>query len=185
VIDPQGRLLGIVSETDLALKEEQQLGAPLPRLGGRARRAQLAKARGTMAADVLSTPVVTVAPGASLPTAARLLHRHGVRHLPVVDYDGRVVGMITRRDLLRVFLRPDWVLVGEINAKVLHATFNVPADAVTVQVHDGVARLSGRLPWRSTAAELVERVRGVDGVVADDDHLTWAHDDIGGAGAGV
>jgi osmotically-inducible protein OsmY len=91
--------------------------------------------------------------------------------------------MITRRDLLRVFLRPDWVLAGEINAKVLHATFNVPADAVTVEVHDGVARLSGRLPWRSTADEIVERVHGMDGVVGVDDHLTWAHDDIRGAAA--
>jgi CBS domain-containing protein len=183
VIDPDGRLLGIVSETDLALKEEYQPGEPVPRLRGRAGRAQLAKARGTTAAEFMSTPVVTVAPGASLQAAARLLHRHGVRHLPVVDHDGRVVGMITRRDLLGVFLRPDWILVGEINAKVLHATFNVPADAVRVEVREGVARLSGRVPWHSTAVEIVERVRGVDGVVAVDDHVTWAHDDIAGAAA--
>jgi CBS-domain-containing membrane protein len=181
VIGPDGRLLGIVSETDLALKEEHQPSEPLPRLRGRAGRVQLAKAHGTTAADFMSTPVTAVAPGASLRTAARLLHQRAVRHLPVVDQDGRVVGMITRRDLLRVFLRPDWILAGEINAKVLHATFNVPADAVTVEVHEGVVRLSGRLPWHSTAAEIVERVRGLDGVVAVDDHLTWAHDDIAGA----
>ncbi|HET7516500.1 MAG TPA: CBS domain-containing protein, partial [Actinomycetes bacterium] len=168
VVDPDGRLLGIVSETDLALKEEYQPGEPAHRLARRAERAQLAKARGTTAADFMSAPVVTVAPGASLPTAARLLHQGGVRHLPVVDHDGRVVGMITRRDLLQVFLVPDWVLAGEINTKVLHATFNVPADAVTVEVHDGVARLSGRVPWHSTADEIAERVRGVDGVVAVD-----------------
>jgi CBS domain-containing protein len=183
VIDSDGRLLGIVSEADLALKEEYQPGDPMPRLARRAGRAQLAKARGTTAADFMSTPVVTVAPGASLRAAARLLHQCGVRHLPVVDHDGRVVGMITRRDLLRVFLRPDWVLAGEINAKVLHATFNMPADAVRVEVRDGVARLSGRVPWRSTAEEIVERVRGMEGVVAVDDHLTWAHDDIAGAAA--
>jgi CBS domain-containing protein len=184
VVDRDGRLLGIVSETDLALKQEQEPGEPVPRLRGRAGRAQLAKARGTTAADFMSTPVSTVLPGASLRTAARLLHRRGFRHLPVVDHDGRVVGMITRRDLLGVFLRPDWVLAGEINAKVLHATFNVPADAVTVEVHEGVARLSGRLPWHSTAGEIVERVREVDGVVAVDEHLTWAHDDLAGAAAG-
>jgi CBS domain-containing protein len=183
VVDRDGRLLGIVSATDLALKEEHQPGEPAPRLAGRAGRAQLAKARGTTAADVMSTPVVTVAPGASLQAAARLLHQRGVRHLPVADHDGRVVGMITRRDLLRVFLRPDWVLAGEINAMVLHAIFNVPADAVRVEVRDGVARLSGRVPWHSSAVEIVERVRGVDGVVAVDDHVTWAHDDIGGAAA--
>jgi CBS domain-containing protein len=183
VVDQDGRLLGIVSEADLALKEEHQPEEPVPRFGGRAVRAQLAKAGGITAADFMSTPVVTVAPGASLRTAARLLHQRGVRHLPVVDHDGEVVGMITRRDLLRVFLRPDWVLAGEINAKVLHATSNVPADAVTVEVHDGVARLSGRVPWHSTAEEIVQRVSGVDGVVAVDNHVTWAHDDIAGAAA--
>ena len=88
--------------------------------------------------------------------------------------------MITRRNLLRVFLVPDWVLAGEINAKVLHATFNVPADAVRVEVRDGVARLSGRLPCHSTAEEIAERVRGLDGVVEVDAHLTWAYDDIAG-----
>ena len=183
VVDPDGRLLGIVSETDLALKEEYQPGEPVPRFAGRTVRAQQAKAGGITAADFMSTPVATVAPEASLQAAARLLHRRGVRHLPVVDHDGRVVGMITRRDLLQVFLRPDWVLTGEINAKVLPATFNVPADAVRVEVHDGVARLSGRVPWRSTAEEIVERVRAVDGVVAVDNHVTWSHDDIGGAAA--
>jgi CBS-domain-containing membrane protein len=183
VVDPDGRLLGIVSETDLALKEEYQPGEPVSRFAGRTRRAEHFKARGTTAADFMSTPVATVASGASLGTAARLLHRRGVRHLPVVDHDGRVVGMITRRDLLQVFLRPDWVLAGEISAKVLHATYNVPADAVRVEVRDGVARLSGRVPWHSTAREIAERPRGVDGVVAVDDHLTWAHDDIAGAAA--
>jgi CBS-domain-containing membrane protein len=183
VVDPDGRLLGIVSETDLALKEEYLPGEPVPRFAGRTVRAQLAKAGGTTAADFMSTPVATVPPGASLRTAARLLHQRGVRHLPVVDHDGRVVGMITRRDLLQVFLRPDWVLAGEINAKVLPVTFNVPADAVQVEVRDGVARLSGRVPWRSTAEEIAERVRGVDGVVAVDNHLTWSHDDLTGAAA--
>ena len=183
VVDPDGRLLGMVSETDLALKEEHQQDDSPPRLAGRARRtrhAEQVKARGTTAADFMSTPVATVTPGASLRAAARLLHQRGIRHLPVVDHHGRVVGMITRRDLLGVFLVADWVLAGEINAKVLHATFNVPADAVRVEVREGVARLSGRVPWHSTAVEIAERVRGLDGVVGVDAHLTWAHDDIPG-----
>ena len=52
--------------------------------------------------------------------------------------------MITRRDLLRVFLVPDWVLAGEINAKVLHATVNVPTDAVRVEVRDDIAGMATR-----------------------------------------
>ena len=131
----------------------------------------------------MSRAVATVTPGASLRAAARLLHQRGVRHLPVVDHHGRVVGMITRRDLLGVFLVADWGLAGEVNAKVLHTTFNVPADAVRVEVREGVARLSGRVPWHSTAVEIAERVRGVDGVVGVDAHLTWAHNDTAGPAA--
>jgi CBS domain-containing protein len=180
VVEPDGRLLGMVSEADLALKEEQEPGEPAPRLAGRAWRVERAKARGTTAADFMTTRVATVTPGASLRAAARLLHQREVRHLPAVVSGGRVVGMITRRDLLQVFLVPDWVLAGVINAKVLHATFNVPADAVRVEVRDGVARLSGRLPWHSSAEEIAERVRGLDGVVGVEAHLTWAHDDLAG-----
>ena len=143
VVDRDGRLLGIVSETDLALKEEHQPSDPIPFFEGGGHREQRAKARGTRAADFMSTPVATVAPGASLNAAARLLHQRGVRHLPVVDHDGRLIGIITRRDLLRVFLRPDGDIHHEITAGVLRATFNLPADAVQVEVRDGVVTLTG------------------------------------------
>ena len=177
VVDPEGRLLGIVSETDLVTKEEWQPREELPPRAGRARRRQRAKALGTTAADFMSAPVVTVAPGASLGTATRLLHRHDVRHLPVVDPRGRLVGIVARRDLLSVFLHADGDIRDEIAGTVLHATFNLPAGAVRVEVHEGVAALSGRVPWRSTAREVVDRVRALDGVVDVVDRLSWSHDD--------
>jgi CBS-domain-containing membrane protein len=177
VVDREGHLVGIVSETDLALKEEHQRSDPIPFFAGAGQRAQRAKARGTRARDFMSTPVATVAPGASLSGAARLLHRHGVRHLPVVDHHGRLVGIVTRRDLLRVFLRPDGDLHHEITAGVLRATFNLPAHAVQVEVRDGVVTLAGLLPWRSSARELVDRVGAMDEVVDVVDHLSWSHDD--------
>jgi len=177
VVGPDGRLLGIVSETDLALKEEQRPSEPVPFLAGAAQRRQRAKAGGTTAADFMSTPVATILPGASLDAAARLLHQRNVRHLPVVDDKGRLVGMVTRRDLLSVFLRLDADIRHEITAGVLHATLNLPTGAVQVDVRDGVVTLSGRVPWRSTAREIIDRVRTLDGAVGVVDRLSWAHDD--------
>jgi CBS-domain-containing membrane protein len=184
VVDPDRRLLGIVSETDLALKqEEQQPSHQVPFFAGAARRQQRTKASGTTAADLMSRPVVTVLAGSSLGGAARLLHRRDVRHLPVVDPEGRLVGIVTRRDLLSVFLQTDGDLHQEITAGVLHRTFNLPAEAVQVEVHEGVVTLSGRVPWRSTAGEMVERVGALDGVVSVVDRLSWVDDDTVGAAA--
>jgi len=177
VVDPDGHLLGIVSSTDLALKEEHPPGEPVALLAGAAQRRQRAKAGGATAADFMSTPVTTILLGASLNATARLLHQRDVRHLPVVDDRRRLVGMVTRRDLLSVFLRPDADIRHEITAGVLRATFNLPPQAVQVEVCDGVATLSGRVPWRSTARELVDRVSALDGVVGVVDGLSWTHDD--------
>jgi CBS domain-containing protein len=128
VVDPDGRLLGIVSETDLALKqEERQPSHRVRSFVDAARRRQRTRAGGTTAADFMSTPVVTALPGSSLNGAARLLHQRDVRHLPVVDPKGRVVGIVTRRDLLSVFLHADADLHDEVADGVLHRTFNLPA----------------------------------------------------------
>src|SRR6266516_1775065 len=80
VVDPDQRLLGIVSETDLALKEERPADQPASILAFARpqRRRDHAKAHGTVAAAVMSAPVATVPPGASLRTAARLLHQRGI-----------------------------------------------------------------------------------------------------------
>jgi CBS domain-containing protein len=184
VVDPDGHLLGIVSETDLELKQEERRPSHrVPVFAGAARRRQRAKAGGSTAADFMSRPVVTALPGSSLNTAARLLHQRGVRHLPVVDPDGRVVGIITRRYLLSVFLHADADLHREVTEGVLHRTFNLPAGAVQVEVREGVVTLSGRVPWRSTASEVVEWVGALDEVVGVVDHLSWMHDGTLGAAA--
>lgn len=177
VVDPDGRLLGIVSETDLVRQKERQPLARTPFFAGFAKPRKPAEARGTTAADFMSTPAITIPPGASLSSAARLLHERNVRHLPVVDQDGRLVGILARRDLLSVFLQAEDDIHHKITADVLHGTFNLPADAVEVEVREGVVTLSGRVPWRSSAREIVDRVLALDGVVDVVDRLRWAHDD--------
>jgi CBS domain-containing protein len=184
VVGPDGRLLGIVSETDLVRKEEGPREAEhSPFLAGLVWRRQPADTGGTTAADFMSAPPVTIPSGASLSAAARLLHQRNVRHLPVVDPAGRLVGMIARRDLLSVFLRPDETIHHEISARILHATFNLPAAAIEVEVREGIVTLSGRVPWRSSAREIVERVRALDGVVEVVDRLEWVHDGDGAPAA--
>ncbi len=177
VVDGEGRLVGIVSETDLALKEEYRPGDPLPLIEGPGRRRERAKAAGMTAADYMTRSVAVIGPDASLSAAARLLHHKDVKQLPVVDPDGRLVGVVTRRDLLTVFLRPDDDIRYEIVAGVLDATLNLPVDAVAVDVSDGVVTLAGQVPRRSLAREIVELVNAIDGVVGVVDELTWAQDD--------
>jgi CBS-domain-containing membrane protein len=177
VVDPDGRVLGVVSETDLVRKEEHLQRAPTPSPAGFHPRRRPAKELGTTAAELMSAPAITIPPGASLTSAARLLHQRNVRHLPVVDAAGRLVGIVARRDLLSVFLQQDDQIRHEITARVLHATFNLPAGAVAVEVREGAVTLSGRVPWRSTAHEIVQRADALDGVVEVVDCLTWAHDD--------
>jgi CBS-domain-containing membrane protein len=117
VVDADGCMLGIVSEADLVLKEERRPSEAAPLFGRASRRRLRAKGAGTLATHCMTAPAVTVAPSASLGAVARLLHRRGIRHLPVVDRDGRLVGIVTRRDLLTVFLRRDEEIHHEISAR--------------------------------------------------------------------
>ncbi|HZD00985.1 MAG TPA: BON domain-containing protein, partial [Actinomycetes bacterium] len=109
--------------------------------------------------------------------AARLLHRKGVHHLPVVDADGRLVGIVSRRDLLGAFLRPDEEIRRQIRAGVLNAALRLPKGEVDVQVHEGVATLSGKVVWRSVAQQIVALTNAVDGVVGVVDQLEYRRDD--------
>jgi CBS domain-containing protein len=177
VVDAVGRVLGIVSEADLALKEEHQPDDPVPFFEGDGHRRERASARGTVAADFMTEPVTTVPPEASLAVAARLLHREGIRHLPVVDADDRLVGIVTRRDLLAVFLRPDSAIHWEVERSVVEATLGLQPGTVRVAVDLGVVTLEGRLPRRSLARELVGLVNAVEGVVAVRDRVRWLSDD--------
>ncbi|HWC40680.1 MAG TPA: CBS domain-containing protein [Actinomycetota bacterium] len=178
VLDPEGRVTGIVSEADLLLKEELPEGRARRRLfQGRRHRVQRAKAAGATAAELMTAPAVTVGPDASVTEAARLLHRHGIKRLPVVDPAGPLLGIVSRADLLKVFLRADPEIAQEIRQEVLRRAMWVDPDLVTVQVRDGVVTLTGQLERRSLIPIVVSLVRGLDGVVDVVDRLTFELDD--------
>ncbi|MEW5632887.1 CBS domain-containing protein [Streptomyces hydrogenans] len=152
VVDADDHVVGVVSESDLL-----------------ARRALTAR-------GVMSTPAVTVHAEEAAADAARLMVRRGVERLPVVDEEERLVGIVTRRDLLRVFLRPDPEIRRRIREEVLADAMDLPPDAVDVHVLDGVVTLAGRLRQRSQASTLRRLAERVEGVVAVVDRLSAGDD---------
>ncbi len=177
ILDAKGTLTGIVSEADLMLKEQD----PDPEahlFEGRRRRVEREKATGLVASQLMTWPVFTVGPKATLPEAARIMHDKAVKRLPVVDEEGRVVGIVSRADLLKVFLISDAAIREEIEREVITRTLWIPPDTIRVTVTDGVAVLEGRIERRSVASILVDMVREVDGVVGVEDLLSWEDDDV-------
>ena len=178
VLDREGRVLGIVSEADLLLKEEFPEGSVSRRLfQGRRQRTDRAKAAGDTAAELMTAPAVTVGPDASVAEAARLLYRHGIKRLPVVDPAGPLLGIVSRADLLKVFLRSDADIAREIRQQVLLRAMWMDPDTVVVEVRDGVVTLTGQLERRSLIPITVNLVRGLDGVVDVVDRLSFELDD--------
>lgn len=175
VMAGDGRLLGVVSEADLLRKEELPPLArdPAPGWGVRAarRRTATAKAAALVAEDLMTAPAVTVAETATMAEAARTLHGRQVRQAPVVDGDGRLVGIVSRSDLLRPYLTDDTELAASIISQVLDARLGLPWGAVRVEASHGVVTLSGAVRGPAQARSLVEAVGRFDGVVGVVDHL--------------
>ena len=178
VVDRTGKLTGLVSEADLLQKLEATAGGTAPRvLSDWRRRADRAKAVGRTAAEVMTSPVVTAEPSLSLAAAARRMHREQVKRLPVVDSLGRLVGIVTRSDLLKVHQRTDSEIRRDVVDEALHHVLAAKGATVQVECADGVVTLTGRVHFRSTA-ELIARVPGqVPGVVDVVDRLTFDIDD--------
>jgi CBS domain-containing protein len=131
VVDDRGRVLGIVSEADLLPRPEQSARPVARLLSARRRRRERARAEATVAAELMTRPAVTVDPLAAVTEAARRMHRAGVKRLPVVDVVGRLVGFVSRVDLLSSFLRPDEELRREIVGTSSSATCSWPRTGST------------------------------------------------------
>ncbi len=181
VVDEEQRLVGIVSEADLILKEDPELEEGVRLFEGRHRRQDREKAAGLLAHELMSTPVVTVASDATLGEAARLMHRKRVKRLPVVDADGRILGILSRSDLLKVFLREDADIEHEVREDVVRRTLWIDPDTVVISVRDGVVRLEGQLERRSLIPVLERLVTAVEGVVGVDERLSYVVDDTASA----
>jgi CBS-domain-containing membrane protein len=168
VVDHRGRVVGVVSEEDLV----HALAAPTaPR-----RRLGRLRGRGLTARDVMSRPAVTVEPERSVGHAATSMIAHGVGRLPVVE-GGRLVGIVSRADLVRAFARDDAAIEQEIWSDVVLRGVYVNPRLLRVRVEDGRVELSGEVATSGKARRLVEYVERVPGVTSVRSEVTWQLDD--------
>lgn len=144
VVEGGGRVVGVVSEADLLPKEEFHERGP-GMIEDMRRLDDTAKAGSVRAEELMTSPAVTVRPDTLLPQAARLMAALRVKRLPVVDADGGLKGIVSRADLLKVFLRSDDELAAEIRREVVNRLFPASHRDVNVSVTRGVATLTGRV----------------------------------------
>ena len=187
VVDADGAVVGVVSEADFVIKERGVEGVRhrlLARVFGESRQTkrELAKIEATTAGEAMTAPAVTVAASDALKSAAEIMSSRKINRLPVVD-GGRLVGIVTRADVVRAFVRPDEELERLVREEVLAKTaFWLEPEAFEVAVEAGVVRLAGRVERRSLADTIVDVTRDLGGVVGVESDLTWEVDDLEGPG---
>ncbi|MDF3301507.1 CBS domain-containing protein [Streptomyces tropicalis] len=177
VIDDTGRPVGVVSEADLLSQVAAQPDPagllPPPDAAGRGP----ARVDGATAEELMSAPAVCARPEWTVVEAARLMEAHRVKRLPVVDEAGVLVGIVSRGDLLRIFLRRDEAIREEISGDVLGRTLGLTSADVTVSVADGRVVLEGVVGTRSVVPVIERLCRGVDGVVSVASDIVYHADD--------
>ncbi|MFE5806083.1 CBS domain-containing protein [Streptomyces sp. NPDC056491] len=164
VIEGEGHVVGVVSEADLLTKEEFHAQGPslieqMRRLG------DTAKAGSVRAEQLMTSPAVTVRPDATLPQAARLMADRHIKRLPVVDADGTLLGIVSRADLLKVFLRSDDDLAAEVRREVVERLFPLSHRDIKVDVTHGIVALTGRTRDPHLVPVATRLARAVEGVV--------------------
>ena len=169
VVDEDRKVIGVVSEADMLTKAAVDEGI----IAGLLHHRDQAKARGITAGDLMTTAVVAVRPEDTVEHAAKLMYHRGVKRLPVTDESGRLVGIISRADVLSVFDRTDGAIHHEIVNDVLLSEFTVDPKTLQVTVMDGIVTLSGRPETDELGRRIIQRVRHVQGVVAVRDRLDY------------
>jgi CBS domain-containing protein len=154
VVDHDDKVVGVVSGADLAHGSVA-----------------------TTAGELMTTPAVTIHPEQRVSDAARLMERQKVDRLPVVDEEDRLIGIATRRDLLRVFLRTDEEIRQRVVEEVLVGALGLPPGAVAVSVRDGMVMLEGRVHHRSDVPLAVRSTWRLEGVVGVVSRLGFGIDD--------
>ncbi|MDT0449550.1 CBS domain-containing protein [Streptomyces hesseae] len=176
VVDGDGRVVGVVSEADLMRKPAglpDPFGLlPLPDTGP----ADRAKAAGARADELMTAPPVCARPGWNVVETARLMATRNVKFLPVADETLRLLGIITRSDVLRVYLRDDAAIRSEIERDLLQRTMRLGPSAVTAVVSEGQVTLTGTVESENRSMiPVIERLcRSVDGVVSVHQRISYA-----------
>ena len=184
VVDADSRVLGVVSEGDVLVKEA---GHPMPSRRplarifgpGRAAKAQRSKVNAQTAGELMTSPALTLEPFRVLCAAAEIMTANKVNRLPVVDEDGKLLGIVTRADLVRAFVQTDEQLIEAIRMELLGRTMWLDPDKFEVTVEHGAARVTGEVLKRSTAETIERFLHTVPGVLSVETAISWTEDDGG------
>lgn len=172
VVDADRRVLGIVSEGDLLVREAGHWS-------DEKRQPRGGKADARTAGEAMTAPALTIEPFRAIHAVAEIMIQNHVNRLPVVDEDGRLLGIVSRADLVRAFVRTDAQLEETIRKEVLLRDMWLDPEKFQVTVDHGVAKVSGTVIKRSTAEVIARLLAMVPGVVAVETDLPWDIDDGG------
>ncbi len=178
VTDDARHVLGVLSESDVIRKQESPTGSEQGR-GRWLRRFPERQVRGSTTGEIMTTPTYTVEESTTLPEAARIMDQYAITHLPVLDSENRLIGIVARADLLSVYLKSDQEIHDAIYRDIIDETMMLDRTSVTVAVENGVVTLAGRLESRNLVPILVQFVSMLDGVVGVKNHLTYREDTVG------
>ncbi|GMR01913.1 MAG: CBS domain-containing protein [Acidimicrobiia bacterium] len=161
VVDPDNHVLGIITEGDfLAMEVERADTGRAPEL----------------VRDVMSHSVLSVPPDLEIIEAARFMQSHDVKRILVVE-DDKMVGILSRFDVVAGFTRPDDLIEDEIREDLIRRVLFVDPETVDVTVRNGVVTLFGKIGTRTEVRLMEELTRRLDGVVDVDNKLEWRIDD--------
>lgn len=175
VIDGQGVLVGIITEADFVATEADRRVRRRAGLLRFLHREDEVPSQERLVKDVMTTDVKVIGSEADHAIAARLMQSEGIKRIPVVE-GGRLIGLISRTDMLRAYARPDREIIDEIRNHVMKEILWVDPRRATIECLDGNVVLTGRMETRTDASLLVEMTKRLDGVTSVGDHLTWEVD---------
>jgi CBS domain-containing protein len=178
VVDDEGHVLGVLSEGDILYKETGTKDKPgfFDRLLSVPPTGLDLKLAARTVGEAMSVPAVTIRPRRPVTQAATTMIEKGVNRLPVIDDEDRLIGIITRADLVRAFVRSDAEIEQEIREDVLSRTLWLEADTIQIEVVGGEVRLSGEVGTQTDAELIPTFVQRVPGVVSVLSKLRWRED---------
>ncbi|WP_326751270.1 CBS domain-containing protein [Streptomyces hirsutus] len=172
VVDAEDHVIGVVSESDLLAKAAVMSATHRPGPLARLREHRLyEKSRGETAATLMTYPAISVHPGDLVTDAAWTAARSRLKRLPVVDHLSRLVGVVSRIDLLRSLVRDDAEIKEEMQSRILRSGLLLDPAAFQVEVSSGVVTVEGHLDVE-LIPKLLESIREIEDVVEVVDHLS-------------
>jgi CBS domain-containing protein len=176
VTDDDGALDGVITEADFVKTESDRRATKRARLLRWFSSEEGFPSTERHVADVMTADVVTLGPDADHAEAARVMRKAGIKRIPIVDDQSKLLGIVSRSDILRAFARPDADVLKEIREHVMGKVLWIDPKRVEVSSDEGNVTLSGRLETKSDATLLEDLAKRVDGVVSVKTALTWEVD---------